>query len=443
MLSRLVRIQLGMFTGITVLALLLTALFYVKVPQQMGIGRYQLVLHLSDSGGIYEKANVLYRGTEVGVVTSVEVKEGGGVTVALSIDNDAEIPKSAVAEVRSVSVVGEQYVNFVPPASAKGGPYLADGDIIAAGQTSLPTTTSALLTSINKVVGSVPLNDLRTVLKETDEAFGGSGEDLAQVIRSASNLEDEATRNLGPTTQLIRDANGVLATQQEVASSIRSYAGTLEPLSAQLEASSADIEGLLASGPSFFDQTTKSLNQLKTPVTRLLADTATVGNVLNAYAPAVEHVLTLYNALAPSLAAASPISWRDDEYGMLRLFFKLGFDPPLCVEGYPEAGKMRSAHDTSKRPVSQTTYCKAPRDSNLAPRGVRNSPCPNNQSVRGAYAKDCGLVFPRVPSPTGLRQTDSSALVDPDSSSRLSIITSGTPAGPQRSWQEWMRGLTQ
>jgi phospholipid/cholesterol/gamma-HCH transport system substrate-binding protein len=446
MMSRLVRVQLTLFALITVAALFITAAFYVKIPQQLGIGRYESKVELADTGGLYAKANVTYRGTEVGLVRDIRIDRGGGVVATLSIDNGVKIPKASIAEVRSVSVVGEQYIDFVPPPKTTGGPYLRAGGTVTSDMTRLPTSTAEVLISVNRLIESVPLDDLRTVIDETDKAFRGAGDDISAIINAAGNIEDEATENLPQTRALIEDSNGVLATHQDLDPSIRSFAGSLESLSTQLEATDQDLRSLFRAGPAFFDQTSKSLDTLQEPLNRVLADTATVGNVLFAYTPAVEHILTVYQALEPAFSGSVPIASRDDELARLRLFFKLGLDPPTCEVGYPEAGQFRSPSDERYKAVSQTTYCKAPKESALASRGVRNSPCPNDSGpaatlARGAVASDCGLTFPRVGVPSDLRRSDNNVLLDPGSGSGLAIETYGTPVEDTTTWKQFMQGL--
>jgi len=446
MLSRQVRMQLFFFAVITTVALTITAAFYVRIPQQLGVGRFDVTLQLDSAGGLYPKANVTYRGTEVGIVTDVAIRDGGGAVATLSIDNGAKIPVDAVAQVRSTSVIGESYVDFVPDTGASADQVLADGDTITSDRTNLPTSTGELLEAVDRVVRAVPADDLRVTLRELDDAFAGSGDDLGRIIEASSNLEDEATQNLPATLRLIQDSDKVLSTQQDVAPEIRSYATSLAALSRQLKLSDADLRGLLAEGPEFFDQVESSLDELETPANRLLADSATVGNVLAAYRPGLEHVLILWQAMEPAFISAVPIAYRDDWMTHLRLYFKLGLDPQPCERGFPEAGQLRSPHDTNWRPVLQNSFCKEPHDSDLAARGVRNSPCPNdpnpeNPTMRGAFARDCGLVFPRVPSPTGLLPNTEGVLSGSGGTGPVALQTMGRKARPGESWQEWMTGL--
>src|SRR5688572_2547949 len=101
MLSGLVKNQLRLFVIITALALSVLAVYYVRIPAMLGFGRFDVQVQLSNAGGLYPKANVTYRGFEVGQVRSLDLRPGGMVVAHLEIDNSARIPADAIAQVHS------------------------------------------------------------------------------------------------------------------------------------------------------------------------------------------------------------------------------------------------------------------------------------------------------------------------------------------------------
>ncbi len=62
MLTRLIRIQLVLFSIVTVLALVFLGWYYLRLPTLAGVGQYTLYADLPASGGLYKTANVTYRG---------------------------------------------------------------------------------------------------------------------------------------------------------------------------------------------------------------------------------------------------------------------------------------------------------------------------------------------------------------------------------------------
>ena len=63
MLTRFIKIQLVLFTILTIIALVVLGWYYLRVPSLVGIGQYKLYAELPRSGGLYATANVTYRGT--------------------------------------------------------------------------------------------------------------------------------------------------------------------------------------------------------------------------------------------------------------------------------------------------------------------------------------------------------------------------------------------
>ena len=85
MLTRLIRLQLILFTVLTLIALIVLGWFYLRLPSVVGIGQYELKADLPASGGLYRTANVTYRGITIGKVTDVEPTErGASVTMSIS-----------------------------------------------------------------------------------------------------------------------------------------------------------------------------------------------------------------------------------------------------------------------------------------------------------------------------------------------------------------------
>ena len=66
MLDRLTRLQLAIFAVVTVITVVIMAIFYLRLPAAMGIGTYQVTANFVAGGGLYKNANVTYRGVAVG-----------------------------------------------------------------------------------------------------------------------------------------------------------------------------------------------------------------------------------------------------------------------------------------------------------------------------------------------------------------------------------------
>ena len=148
MLTRFVRIQLGIFTIASIVGVLVMVFVYMQAPTLLGIGRITVKLELPASGGLYRFSNVTYRGVQVGKVTGMDVSRTQA-TAIMSLATSPKIPADLVAEVRSVSAVGEQYVELMPRTDSP--PYLQDGSIIAMSDTKIPQAVGPMLDRVLNV----------------------------------------------------------------------------------------------------------------------------------------------------------------------------------------------------------------------------------------------------------------------------------------------------
>ena len=105
MLTRFLKMQLVIFSILTVAALVGLSLIYLQLPTYLGVGMYRLYADLPNSAGLYKTANVTYQGITIGKVLAVEPTETGA-RVKMDIDDKYKIPVDAVANVHSVSAVG-------------------------------------------------------------------------------------------------------------------------------------------------------------------------------------------------------------------------------------------------------------------------------------------------------------------------------------------------
>src|ERR1700727_908213 len=151
MLTRFIKRQLVLFGILTVVALLLLGVYYLRIPTLMGIGQYELKAELPASGGLYPTANVTYRGITIGKVTDVEPTEHGA-QATMSIDSQYKIPVDTVANVHSVSAVGEQYLDLV--STGNPGKYFAEGQTITKG--TVPSEIGPALDTANRGLAALP-----------------------------------------------------------------------------------------------------------------------------------------------------------------------------------------------------------------------------------------------------------------------------------------------
>jgi phospholipid/cholesterol/gamma-HCH transport system substrate-binding protein len=386
--SRLIRYQLIAFVLVTVVGLSYAMTQYFGLERILGFGQYRVSVTMPDTGGLYAGADVTERGVTIGRVQSVNV-HGHGILATVSLDNGTRIPaRKLSAAVRNTSAVGEQYLELTP--GAAGPPYLESGSVVPKNEVSLPPNPSQLLGNLNALLRSVPGSQLNTTVDELYTAFNGSGPKLRELLASAGSLLATARQDAAPTRSLIGDLEPVLATQQAESASVRKFSRDLAAVSAQLKSSDSDLAGTIDAGPGLATELEALIGQLQPTVPLLLANLTSAGQVLDVYEPNVRQLLVILPAGIDDIDAANLDSGVPGAANAV--FVTQLNNPPACTQGY--TGKPRDPYATATIPPPKAEpHCTAPPNSAIDVRGERNSPCPNNPSLRSATAAGCGLFF--------------------------------------------------
>ncbi|MFC9892742.1 MCE family protein [Nocardia sp. NPDC127579] len=387
-LTRFVRTQLIIFAILTVIGLVVMGGMYVRVPAMLGIGRYDVTVRLAATGGLYETANVAYRGTNIGKVEAVLLTTDG-VEAKLSIDSDQKVPVDVVAWVRSVSAIGEQYVDLVPNQNPQGG-NLSDGAVIDQDRTRLPQDVGSLLDQTDRLLSTVADTRLRQVIDEAFQAFNGAGPDLQRFIDSASLLIQEANNSAEPTKKLLDQIGPLLDTQIESDAAIRSWTQNLAAVTDQLREHDPALRGLLRNGPSAMQTVSAQFESLRPTLPLLLNNLVGLGQVGVTYHAGLEQILVVF---PPLIAAFKTIIRGPAKYGAMVDFQAVVNDPPACTTGFLPPDQRRSPADLSFIDSPSGLYCKVPQDSPISVRGIRNTPCAEFPGRRAPTPELCRTGF--------------------------------------------------
>ncbi|TPG33089.1 MCE family protein [Mycolicibacterium hodleri] len=392
MLTRLIKMQLVIFTIVSIIGVVVMAFTYIQVPTLLGIGRLTVTLKLPSSGGLYRFSNVTYRGFEVGKVTGVELTPDGA-EATMRIATSPKIPVDLEAKVLSVSAVGEQYVDLRPRTDS--GPYLQDGSVITAANATIPQPVGPVLDRVSTLVGTFPKDRLSALLDETYKGFNGAGDDFGSLLDSGAKLSADLNGVADQTRALADDSRPLLASQADTVDSIRTWARSVAGFTGQLAANDPQVRKVLQSGPGFADEVSGLLNQLKPTLPVLLANLGTVGEILMTYNASLEQLLLL---LPPYAAQQQAYTTTNDATGYARGDFAISVsDPPPCTVGFLPPSSWRSPEDVSDIDTPDGIYCKLPQDSPIAVRGARNYPCIRKPGKRAPTVAICNSDQPFTP----------------------------------------------
>ena len=389
-MTRRIWIQITIFCVVSLTALTVMGLWFVQIPSLVfGVDRYTVTVELPEAGGLYDRSNVTYRGTEVGTVKSVGLTDTG-VEAELSLDSGIEIPSDLSVEVHSQSAVGEQYIALLPNNSTSAP--LRDGDVIARDRSSVPPDINELLNATNRGLEAIPGDNLKTAVDEAYVALGGLGPELARFFKGGSNLAIDAKANLGDLTNLTDNVAPILETQTDTSDSVQAWAAHLATVTDQLKTNDAAVRGTLQGAPGAAEELRSLFDRVKPTLPVILANLVTVGDVALAYQPNIEYLLVLLPTGTEAIQGVGVANRNTKmDYKGAFLSFNLNLNlPPACTTGFLPAQQLRStALEDSPDPPPGDLYCRIPQDAALNVRGARNIPCVTKPGKRAPSAAMC------------------------------------------------------
>lgn len=385
MIDRLAKIQLSIFAVITVITLSVMAIFYLRLPATFGIGTYGVSADFVAGGGLYKNANVTYRGVAVGRVESVGLNPNG-VTAHMRLNSGTAIPSNVTAAVRSVSAIGEQYIDLVPPENPSSTK-LRNGFRIQRQNTRIGQDVADLLRQAETLLGSLGDTRLRELLHEAFIATNGAGPELARLIESARLLVDEANANYPQVSQLIDQAGPFLQAQIRAGGDIKSLADGLARFTWQLRAADPRLRDTLADAPDAIDEANTAFSGIRPSFPALAASLANLGRVGVIYHKSIEQLLVVFPALFAAIITSAGGVPQDEG---AKLDFKIDLhDPPPCMTGFLPPPLVRSPADESVREIPRDMYCKTAQNDPSTVRGARNYPCQEFPGKRAPTVQLC------------------------------------------------------
>ncbi|EHI10494.1 MCE family protein [Mycolicibacterium thermoresistibile] len=393
MLTRFVRTQLVIFVISSIIGMAVMGLVYMQIPTLLGIGRITVQVELPDTGGLYRFGNVTMRGVKVGKVTGVGLRPTSAVAT-LSLESSARIPADLTAEVRSISAVGEQYIDLLP--RRDGPPYLRDGSVIPAADVRLPQQVGPMLDQVSALLDTIPRDQLQRLIDESYTGLSGAGYELGSLFDSSARV----SADIGAVSERLRDlvdgAAPLTDSQVQTTEALRTLARSSAGITGQVRRNDPDVRRLLADGPGLTTEVSALLAQVKPTLPVLLANLVSVGQVGVTYRNNIRQLMVMLPLTASGIQSyAAP---NNNPTGIPLSEFAIGIaDPPVCTVGFLPPSEWRSPDDTSEIDTPEGLYCKLPQDSPISVRGVRNSPCVEHPGKRAPTVEICNSDRPFVP----------------------------------------------
>jgi phospholipid/cholesterol/gamma-HCH transport system substrate-binding protein len=327
-----------------IVVMILGALYVMDAVVGSGLIRrpYDVTVNLSGSGGLYKGAVVSYRGNRIGKVTDLDVTDSGVRAVA-SIQKGTQIPVDTEAVVSNLSAVGEQRLDFRP--RVDHGPWLKAGSVVAQEDTALPLATSTFFLHTKKLTDQIDVNDVRTISRELDVAFGDPDLDLRRLYDTSDRTLGTLERLEPATISLIERGQVPLQTLSDKSGEFLQFSKDVQALTASLNQANPDLASLLRNGNVLVPQLRGTLNENATT----LADLLGKGRVVSEIGADRQPALMTWLDYVP-LQAKSMIAGTRDGSGRVVL---VPNPSKLCKYDT----RQRLPADTSKRPPARDGHC--------------------------------------------------------------------------------------
>jgi phospholipid/cholesterol/gamma-HCH transport system substrate-binding protein len=412
--------QLAVFGVISVLIVAYTLFDLIGV--HLTNRPFTVHLALKTGGGIFDGAEVAFRGVEVGRVTKIDLGRNG-VKVTLAIDHGTKVPADSVAHIFDLSAVGEQYVDLVPPATTSTTAYLHAGSSIGEDQTTTPLQTATVLYDLEQFVDSINPADVRTIGTEGAAAFAGVGPDLRSLITDTTQIADELTASKSAAFDLLKNAETLLDGAAAHTAQFDTFATSLKELSHTLAGSTPTLDKFFAQGES----TTRLINNLVTAngsaIGVLLANGASLSQIQVAQLPGLAALLVAvpqFGALAPTVIHNGALSGAAD----------INLTQPVCPTGLPLSNPI-----SGKRSALITAGC----NSGILVRGANNAPLgsgTSGQSSSAVQIQPSATTTPNGSAQVGSYDASSGLVTESDGT----VVRLGTTGGQSeylgdKSWE--------
>ncbi|MFE9322387.1 MlaD family protein [Nocardia sp. NPDC052278] len=218
---------------IMVVAASLAYMVSVGLPVTDKLGVRTAQLKISHSNGLVVGSRVLYRGVPIGRVTDVHTSLTG-VTIGWNYKDSYTIPVRSQFRVDSLSVLGEAYLNVVPP-SSDSGPGLPAGAVLTAQSVSVPTSFDELSQRLVKVLEQVRTDKVDQIVAEMNQGLVVDQNVLANLNRAGVLLQTTILSTRTPFTALLDKFQDLLARGADLSGSLAESGDPVRDLGEQIK----------------------------------------------------------------------------------------------------------------------------------------------------------------------------------------------------------------
>lgn len=207
--------------------------------------QYPIRVRFPNASGLVKGSDVLLSGDRIGVTSQAPRLTGERyqVEVELLVRDGVKIPREASFQVRSNGMLGDSYVDVVPPEKFDPGDFAQPGELIAGQRTEGLGDLTAKGSQMMDILNTETLKKVSMALDEINEATKSLNEKLL-TDRNLRNLE-ETFANLKTTTEgfskTTQNLDLMLGRTQEVVDSAKGTMKTIDGAVGELKLAIGDF----------------------------------------------------------------------------------------------------------------------------------------------------------------------------------------------------------
>ncbi len=238
---------------------------------------YTLQAAFDSVAGLDTKSSVRMAGVKIGLVEKVELEDSRA-KVTMRIDKDVKIARATEAIIKTMGLLGEKYVEFVPVKSARPSKPSADGTSIYQNGERVQATVSP--SDVDKLINQLSSisDDIKQVTASLSQVFGTergarSMEDILSDLRQTTanikefskTLESDGSEMVLRINDLVASLNGVVGENRD----------NLKVTMENIKEASKSAELALAS----LDNTVRKIDQGEGTIGKLVNDEGMYNNI--------------------------------------------------------------------------------------------------------------------------------------------------------------------
>ncbi|MFI6870501.1 MCE family protein [Nocardia sp. NPDC050406] len=242
-------------------------------------------------------AKVKLRGVEIGKVSAIEnTATGAQLVLALDPDQLKMVPANAEVDIRSTTVFGAKYINFIAPQNASSES-MKPGAVVRASAVTVEFNT--LFQHLNDVLNKVEPEKLNATLQALGSALEGRGAKINQLLVDSDAFLREINPSLPTLQEDLQKTTQVTGLYSDTVPDLLRTTDNLQVTGATLVDQAGDLDAVLSNLIGLADTATPILNETESPLVEALRLLRPTTDTLYEYRSAVGCVINGLGPLMP------------------------------------------------------------------------------------------------------------------------------------------------